>query len=120
LFAGGDSNLYGYVVNDPVNSYDFTGKNPVAVVAILYGAILYDAIKNIEYHKNEATDDFTVRIPPPSMWTKGVLIPFPAGVDLICGNINTPIGTIGYPKNIDVTVDPRFMNQPDFPKIPSS
>ncbi|OPY89131.1 MAG: hypothetical protein A4E71_00072 [Smithella sp. PtaU1.Bin162] len=37
LFRGGDSDLYGYVMNDPVNGVDPEGKNPVfwrAIVAL--------------------------------------------------------------------------------------
>ncbi|MCX4240828.1 RHS repeat-associated core domain-containing protein [Paraliomyxa miuraensis] len=33
LFNGGDENLYGYCVGDPVNYIDPTGNNPVAVAA---------------------------------------------------------------------------------------
>ena len=34
-FAGGDTNLYGYVANDPVNFIDRTGQSPEDVVKIL-------------------------------------------------------------------------------------
>lgn len=53
-FHGGDANLYGYVVNDPVNFIDPNGRNPV-VTGTLIGFIigagleLYDAM-------NEARD----------------------------------------------------------------
>lgn len=39
LFAGGDTNLYGYVLQDPVNLIDITGENPVIVGAIIGGVI---------------------------------------------------------------------------------
>lgn len=39
LFAGGDTNLYGYVLNDPVNWNDPTGNGPVA------GSVCYALIK---------------------------------------------------------------------------
>jgi RHS repeat-associated protein len=32
LFQGGDTNLYGYLVNDPINDIDVTGKGPVSAV----------------------------------------------------------------------------------------
>ena len=38
LFDGGDTNLYGYVINDPVNFVDYNGRNPVAVAAVGVGA----------------------------------------------------------------------------------
>jgi RHS repeat-associated protein len=34
LFGGGDSNLYGYVLNDPVDLVDPEGKNPLVLVAL--------------------------------------------------------------------------------------
>ncbi|MCM2351926.1 MAG: RHS repeat-associated core domain-containing protein, partial [Bacteriovoracaceae bacterium] len=34
LFAGGDTNLYGYVLQDPINYIDRTGKFPVPVAII--------------------------------------------------------------------------------------
>jgi len=34
LFNGGDTNLYGYVLNDPVNFVDMNGKNPLLIVGI--------------------------------------------------------------------------------------
>ena len=39
LFAGGDSNLYGYVLNDPVNFVDPDGLSPTAAGAIAGGAV---------------------------------------------------------------------------------
>ena len=39
LFAGGDTNLYGYTVNDPVNYIDSDGKCPFCV-AIGIGAVV--------------------------------------------------------------------------------
>lgn len=47
LFAGGDTNLYGYVLQDPVNLIDRTGKNWGRVVvgalaAICFGLDFYD------------------------------------------------------------------------------
>jgi RHS repeat-associated protein len=41
-FRGGDLNLYGYVLGDPVNLVDSNGKNPAviaAVIAAIFGAL---------------------------------------------------------------------------------
>lgn len=38
LFDGGDPNLYGYVLNDPVNLIDMNGKNPVVAIGAIAGA----------------------------------------------------------------------------------
>jgi len=37
-FAGGDSNLYGYVLGDPVNGFDANGLNPIILEGGLVGA----------------------------------------------------------------------------------
>jgi len=37
LFAGGDANLYGYVLGDPVNLVDAEGTNPLVIAAALLG-----------------------------------------------------------------------------------
>jgi len=37
-FQGGDSNLYGYVMGDPVNFVDINGNSPLVVVGALVGA----------------------------------------------------------------------------------
>ncbi|WP_457748060.1 RHS repeat-associated core domain-containing protein, partial [Sulfurimonas sp.] len=39
-FAGGDSNLYGYVLGDPVGFVDPEGTNPLIGVALVVGGIM--------------------------------------------------------------------------------
>jgi RHS repeat-associated protein len=45
LFKGGDTNLYGYVLNDPVNMIDPDGKNGIVLAGalILTGILVHDA-----------------------------------------------------------------------------
>lgn len=40
LFVGGDTNLYGYVLADPINFIDPDGTNPVLLAGIILGGIL--------------------------------------------------------------------------------
>ncbi|MDH4101644.1 MAG: RHS repeat-associated core domain-containing protein, partial [Nitrospirota bacterium] len=43
-FSGGDTNLYGYVLQDPVNYFDPTGKSGIETIVSLIGSLLaYDA-----------------------------------------------------------------------------
>ncbi|MFT7880365.1 MAG: RHS repeat-associated core domain-containing protein [Sulfurimonas sp.] len=43
-FNGGDSNLYGYVLEDPVNLVDPTGENYILVGAIIVGIYIFDQV----------------------------------------------------------------------------
>jgi RHS repeat-associated protein len=38
-FEGGDMNLYGYVISDPVNFIDLTGENPYQIIIFIEGAL---------------------------------------------------------------------------------
>ena len=46
LFGGGDSNLYGYVLQDPVNLVDPTGEYWQVVLALLGGLLIYDTVSD--------------------------------------------------------------------------
>jgi RHS repeat-associated protein len=39
-FAGGDTNLYGYVLQDPVNFLDPNGRSPLLLIGVIIGGIL--------------------------------------------------------------------------------
>jgi RHS repeat-associated protein len=60
LFAGGDTNLYVYVGNDPVNEVDVDGKFPWAVVgacaAVAYGVYKVAKIAYGAYKSSRAID----------------------------------------------------------------
>jgi uncharacterized protein RhaS with RHS repeats len=49
LFAGGDTNLYGYVLNDPVNWVDLDGLEPSYIDRIISGEI---ARQNIQHYSD--------------------------------------------------------------------
>ena len=58
-FRGGDTNLYAYVANDPVNLTDPTGRNPVvAVLGVGAAAYLiykwYDSLDDFQEETNRA------------------------------------------------------------------
>jgi hypothetical protein len=120
-FDGGDSNLYAYVFNEPITRIDADGKVSESVFgALLAGLVIYDALHNIQYVDRKG-NEFTARVPPPSMWRKGVQIPFPAGVDFRCRTFNTPIGEFAYPIGFTPTLDPQFGdNFPEYPEVPGS
>jgi len=51
-FAGTDTNLYGYVLNDPINFIDPLGKSPLVIVAAVVtgtviGGIVYIAVDSV-------------------------------------------------------------------------
>ena len=58
LFDGGDSNLYGYVLQDPVNLIDRNGKNPAAIgiaIRVIGGAAAANTIRTIAVETLGAT-----------------------------------------------------------------
>ncbi len=57
-FAGGDSNLYGYVLGDPVNLVDPTGENPLILLLGLY-FLLGDEYANAPTSPNDIYDGMT-------------------------------------------------------------
>lgn len=57
-FDGGDSNLYGYVLGDPVNFIDQRGLNPFTVgVVILTGYFTYEGISTLYEWLSNRMDD---------------------------------------------------------------
>ena len=58
LFAGGDTNLYGYVFNDPMNFIDINGNIPVNIVTSVIGAVggaMFGIVSNIIHTKNNVS-----------------------------------------------------------------
>jgi len=57
LFAGGDTNLYGYVVNDPVNWVDVKGTSiPIAIAVVTTVYAIYTVIDSIMTAQNSANE----------------------------------------------------------------
>jgi len=56
-FAGGDSNLYGYVLNDPVNLVDPTGENPFLLIPLVL--IFGDTYLNAPTTENDVYNGLT-------------------------------------------------------------
>jgi hypothetical protein len=95
-------------LNDPINFVDPTGEF-AWLPALLLGAIIIDAILNTDIEADPCGDGFTVSIPPPSMWDKGVPLPFFAGVEMHATTVDAPvIGPVGVPTELNLTVDPVF------------
>ncbi len=57
LFEGGDSNFYGYVLNDPVNLVDPSGENPLLIIPI--ALILADTYLNAPENENDIYEGLT-------------------------------------------------------------
>ena len=93
--------------------FDPTGEiSELAYGITILSAVVYDALHNIEIQKVPDSGDFTVKVPPPTMWTKGVTILYQLGVNFRCGTIKTPIGEFGFPKGVGITVDPKYVPPP--------
>ena len=53
-FAGGDTNLYGYVLNDPVNFVDSSGLSPLSFLGICAsGYLLFDLFLDSSTYKED-------------------------------------------------------------------
>jgi len=119
LFAGGDTDLYGYCVNDPVNLIDPAGKF-VWLSAVIGLGIIVDIVINIDLEIGTdpctGNDIYTVKIPPPSMFDNGFRLPFLFGVEIQSEAQDIPIlGEIGVIISIDLTADPSVL-----PSTPST
>jgi RHS repeat-associated protein len=105
----GDANLCGYVLDDPLNRLDPSGRiAPAIVAAVLGGIIAIDAVVNAEYGSDPCTGTPLLRIPPPSQFRRGFPFPFFFGVDIPFLPVDTPFGQIGVPTDIITTADPAI------------
>lgn len=85
LFKGGDPNLYGYVLNDPINLVDPSGKSWVGAVAAI-GAAILGIYETYEYYTNPI--NFYEQFRGPSC---------PAPPRTAPGNVAPPLPEQGHP-----------------------
>ena len=114
----GGVNEFRYVDNTPTNLTDPSGLyGPLTktLFVALVVAIGVDIALNIEYQEDNE-GNFSITIPPLTMFEKGVPLPIPFGIQ-VSGQIvfNVPlVDEIGIPQNAEILVDPRF-RLPPFP-----
>lgn len=114
-FGGGDVNLYGYVLDDPINSVDPGGQIAVSV-ALFVGGIVIDIVINITLEIDPCTGEEFFRVPPPSTFLRGIPLPFGVGVDIVFTRLNLPlIREIGLPNELRLTADPGASGPGDRP-----
>ena len=109
LFDGGDTNLYGYVFNDPVNLVDHSGNFAVSI-AVISALIIFDIIINMEIKAD--SNSYKVTIPPPSTFKKGLKLPVFFGATITGSSpinipfTNKPMLPLAGPDNIAFSIDP--------------
>jgi len=91
-FAGGDTNLYGYVGNDPLNRVDPSGlkliwSNQTGTATTIFPAQVTTEIKNEMLDNSELRNWFNEQLAKKNkdIW------------DILCGNLNVPIGIYDLP-----------------------
>ncbi|MCK6553930.1 RHS repeat-associated core domain-containing protein [Candidatus Binatia bacterium] len=108
-FDGGDSNLYGYVLSDPVNRTDPGGRDATlggTLGAIALSAVVADIGLNIQLIEGRYGRT-TVHIPPPSTFERGLPLPFFFGADFVLRGVRLPLlGIVGIPESFYITADP--------------
>ena len=108
-FDGGDPNLYGYVISDPVNNTDPAGRDATlggTLGAMALGAVVADIGLNIQLIEGRYGRT-TVHIPPPSTFERGLPFPFFFGADFVLRGVRLPLlGIVGIPESFYITADP--------------
>lgn len=100
LFNGGDTNLYGYVINDPVNFIDVDGKNPL--VAMVLAPLIFEVSFDLTTFFSELKSGKKVKDAVKTVIQRSPLNNcLPSGVDMILGPVAPAFNAVLDPNLAD-------------------
>ena len=92
-FGGGQSNVYEYVINDPINKIDHKGKQGIGIEILLHA--IFDFVTPEKLNEGEPRD--MTRIPLPPLKLDATPEPLPAPKNTVCDATATPKGKLKQP-----------------------